>query len=147
MIINNIDYLHRYTVDDVEYIHVVRMWDLRLNKSEEESDVLKPDYPYRVEIILKESAGIERDFTVYKAIGYAENAEFYHPVYDTPEKVNDKTPDLRTTLYWNPYLRIGPDGKSKIEFYSGDSDNSQYEITIEGVTPNGSICRHQQKIQ
>ena len=68
-------------------------------------------------------------------------------IYDTPEKVNDKTPDLRTTLYWNPYVKFGPDGKSKIEFYSGDSDNSQYEITIEGVTSNGSICQHQQKIQ
>ena len=107
----------------------------------------RPDYPYRIEIILKENAGIERDFTVYKTIGYSENAEFYHPIYDTPEKVNDKTPDHRTTLYWNPYVKFGPDGKSKIEFYSGDSDNSQYEITIEGVTSNGSICQHQQKIQ
>ena len=107
----------------------------------------RPDYPYRIEIILKEGINTERDFTVYKAIGYAENAEFYHPVYDTPEKVNDKTPDHRTTLYWNPYLRIGPDGKSKIEFYSGDNDNPQYEITIEGITHEGAVYQYQQKIQ
>ena len=108
----------------------------------------RPDYPYRIEIILKENAGIERDFTVYKTIGYSENAEFYHPIYDTPEKVNDKTPDLRTTLYWNPYVKFGPDGKSKIEFYSGDSDNSQYEITIEGTTaraPCAGIKKYNRK--
>ena len=124
---SNIDYLRNFTVGDVEYINVV--------------------IPLRVEIYLKPGAGIKPDFSIYKTIGYSENAEFYHPIYDTPEKVNDKTPDHRTTLYWNPYVKFGPDGKSKIEFYSGDSDNSQYEITIEGVTSNGSICQHQQKIQ
>ena len=124
---SNIDYLRDFTVGDVEYINVV--------------------IPLRVEIYLKPGAGIKPDFSIYKTIGYSENAEFYHPIYDTPEKVNDKTPDHRTTLYWNPYVKFGPDGKSKIEFYSGDSDNSQYEITIEGVTSNGSICQHQQKIQ
>ena len=124
---SNIDYLRDFTVGDVEYINVV--------------------IPLRVEIYLKPGAGIKPDFSIYKTIGYSENAEFYHPIYDTPEKVNDKTPDHRTTLYWNPYVKFGPDGKSKIEFYSGDSDNSQYEITIEGVTSNGSIGQHQQKIQ
>ena len=124
---SNIDYLRNFTVGDVEYINVV--------------------IPLRVEIYLKPGAGIKPDFSIYKTIGYSENAEFYHPIYDTPEKVNDKTPDHRTTLYWNPYVKFGPDGKSKIEFYSGDSDNSQYGITIEGVMPNGSICQYQQKIQ
>ena len=137
MIIDNIEFLHRFTIDDVEYISVVIPGIPYL------SSFSFSDYPYRIEIILKEGAGIERDFTVYKTIGYSENAEFYHPIYDTPEKINGKTPDLRTTLYWNPYLQTGPDGKAAFEFYSADSDNSQYEITIEGVAPNGSICQHQ----
>ena len=106
----------------------------------------RPDYPYRIEIILKEGINTERDFTVYKAIGYAENAEFYHPVYDTPEKVNDKTPDHRTTLYWNPCLQTGPDGKAAFEFYSGDSGSPKYEITLEGVTSSGNVCRYQQQL-
>ncbi|MBS1319861.1 MAG: hypothetical protein HP046_07950 [Parabacteroides sp.] len=124
---NNIDYLRNYTVGDVEYINVI--------------------VPERVEIYLKPGAGIKPDFSIYKTIGYSENAEFYHPVYDTSEKVNDKTPDQRTTLYWNPYLQTGLDGKAAFEFYSADSDNPRYEITLEGVTPEGSVYQYQQKIQ
>ena len=108
--------------------------------------VFRPDYPYRIEIVLKEGVGIERDFMVYKAIGYSENAEFYHPVYDTPEKISNRIPDLRTTLYWNPYLQTGPDGKATLEFYSGDSDNPKYEIAIEGITPSGNVCQYRQKL-
>ena len=50
---------------------------------------------------------IERDFTVYKTIGYSENTVFYF----------------------------------------GDSENPRYEITLEGVTPEGAVYQYQQKIQ
>ncbi len=63
--------------------------------------------------------------------------EFYSPIYDTPEKIADEKPDIRTTLYWNPYLQIGPDGTAQIEFYSNDHKNQQYDIAIEGITPDG----------
>ena len=64
------------------------------------------------------------EIKMYRTIGYAESVEFYSPIYDTPEKIADEKPDIRTTLYWNPYLQIGPDGTAQIEFYSNDHKTS-----------------------
>ena len=83
---------------------------------------------------------------MYRTIGYAESVEFYSPIYDTPEKIVDEKPDIRTTLYWNPYLQIGPDGTAQIEFYSNDLENQQYDIAIEGITPDGKTCRYRKDI-
>jgi len=80
---------------------------------------------------------------MYRTIGYAESVEFYSPAYDTPEKVADEKPDIRTTLFWNPYLEIEPDGTAIIEFYADDNENPQYDITIEGISPDGKICNYQ----
>ena len=72
--------------------------------------------------------------------------EFYHPVYDTPEKVNNGKPDKRTTLYWNPYLKTDPNGNTTIEFYSNDTDQVDYDIDIEGIAPDGTIYKSRQKL-
>ena len=94
-------------------------------------------YPCRLEIYTKEDAQGARRFGLYKTVGYIPGTEFYHPVYDTPEKRENKTPDHRTTLYWEPYLQVGPDGKGCLEFYTNDNKKSELEITIEGITSDG----------
>lgn len=122
------DDLPAYTVDDVKYIHWIRRGGL-------------------VEIILKEETiGNGPRIDTHYAIGYAGSVEFYSPVYDTPEKIADEKPDIRTTLYWNPYLQIAPDGTAQIEFYSNDHKNQQYDIAIEGITPDGKTCRYRKDI-
>ena len=72
--------------------------------------------------------------------------EFYHPVYDTPEKVNNGKPDKRTTLYWNPYLKTDPNGNTTIEFYTNDTDQVDYDIDIEGLDLQGTAYRYRQKL-
>ena len=42
----------------------------------------------------------------YTPLGYSESVEFYHPTYDTPEKKNAQRSDFRSTVYWNPELRL-----------------------------------------
>ena len=143
-IVYNLGYLNRFQVSEVEYICVVI--PAFKDPTATEHAIFFSDYPYRIEILLKKDAKGGRDFSVYRTIGYSENAEFYHPVYDIPEKINSKTPDLRTSLYWNPYLQTGPDGKAAFEFYSADDDTPKYEITIEGITPGGNVCRYQQQL-
>ena len=97
-----------------------------------------------IEKILKEGVStVGSEIKMYRTIGYAESVEFYSPIYDTPEKIVDEKPDIRTTLYWNPYLQIGPDGTAQIEFYSNDLENQQYDIAIEGITPDGKTCKYQ----
>lgn len=56
-------------------------------------------------------------------------------------------PDRRSTLYWNPYLLVSSDGKAFIEFYSDDSDDPRYEITIEGVTPEGIPVHYRSEVR
>ncbi|NDW12044.1 TonB-dependent receptor [Bacteroides sp. 214] len=73
-------------------------------------------------------------------LGYSTYTEFYHPVYDTPEKKNNPKPDLRTTIYWNPALTLDTEGKAIIEYYTPDRKAPQH-IIIEGVAADGSVLR------
>lgn len=81
----------------------------------------------------------------YTPLGYSESVEFYHPTYDTPEKKNAQRSDFRSTVYWNPELRLDADGKATIEYYTPDSTAPE-DIIIEGVDKNGKVCRILQTI-
>lgn len=81
----------------------------------------------------------------YTPLGYSESVEFYHPTYDTPEKKNAQRSDFRSTVYWNPELRLDAEGKATIEYYTSDSTAPE-DIIIEGVNKNGKVCRILQTI-
>lgn len=81
----------------------------------------------------------------YSPLGYSDSVEFYHPAYETPEKMNAQRSDLRTTIYWNPSLQLDAEGNATIEYYMPDSTAPQ-DITIEGVDKNGKVCRSLQTI-
>ena len=81
----------------------------------------------------------------YTPLGYSESVEFYHPTYDTPEKKNAQRSDFRSTVYWNPELRLDAEGKATIEYYTPDRTAPE-DIIIEGVDKNGKVCRILQTI-
>ena len=81
----------------------------------------------------------------YTPLGYSESVEFYPPTYDTPEKKNAQRSDFRSTVYWNPELRLDAEGKATIEYYTPDSTAPE-DIIIEGVDKNGKVCRILQTI-
>ncbi|MFQ7707467.1 MAG: TonB-dependent receptor [Bacteroides thetaiotaomicron] len=81
----------------------------------------------------------------YTPLGYSESVEFYHPTYDTPEKKNAQRSDFRSTVYWNPELRLDAEGKATIEYYTPDSTAPE-DIIIEGVDKDGKVCRILQTI-
>lgn len=144
----DLDYLKNYLIDDVDYIYVAKDTDWRTKHARQiNAGINLPTYPYRIDIFLKPGRkyGIP-DTQTCKVVGYSENIEFYHPVYDTPEKVNDGNSDNRTTLYWNPYVETDPDGNTTIEFYTNDTDQADYDIDIEGIAPDGTIYKSRQKL-
>jgi len=49
--------------------------------------------------------------------GIYQAKEFYKPDY---ENSNSKIPDNRTTIYWNPEIKIDSTGKAKVSFYNSD---------------------------
>ena len=144
----DLDYLKNYLIDDVDYIYVAKDTDWRTKHARQiNAGINLPTYPYRIDIFLKPGRkyGIP-DTQTCKVVGYSENIEFYHPVYDTPEKVNDEKSDKRTTVYWNPYVKTDPDGNTTIEFYTNDTDQADYDIDIEGIAPDGTIYKSRQKL-
>lgn len=77
---------------------------------------------------------------------YQEPAEFYSPKYETAEQKENPAPDLRTTIYWNPDVKINGQGQAEFEFYTADSP-STYTLTMEGITQDGKIIRKVYTIQ
>lgn len=76
-------------------------------------------------------------------LGYQRLVRFYSPVYETNEQKNFQIPDLRSTLYWNPDVRLSKKGEASFDFYSADV-SSTYSVVIEGITDDGKvICKRE----
>ena len=73
-------------------------------------------------------------------LGYQAPAEFYAPAYATEKDRRAMVSDYRTTLYWNPAVKLDDTGRATVEFYTSDTP-ADYDITIEGVTQQGKIIR------
>ncbi|TVR72953.1 MAG: hypothetical protein EA408_05750 [Marinilabiliales bacterium] len=67
--------------------------------------------------------------------GYYRAREFYSPMYDRPGPHHDQ-PDYRTTLFWEPEIKPGEDGRAKVSFFTSDKP-SVYRIIVEGITETG----------
>lgn len=51
-------------------------------------------------------------------------------------KNSQNMPDFRPTLYWDPEVKLTPDGSATIEFYTSDLKGN-FVIELEGVSSNG----------
>lgn len=61
---------------------------------------------------------------------------FSSPDYSDPQKKQNRLPDFRNTLYWNPSVEIDKEGKAMVEFWSSDFA-TDYVINIQGMTSEG----------
>lgn len=68
--------------------------------------------------------------------GFSASREFYAPKHETP----DSRIDLRSTIYWNPQVVAGDQGKAAFEFYNAD-ELGQYRVVIEGIDAAGHLAR------
>lgn len=48
--------------------------------------------------------------------------------------------DFRSTVYWNPEIKVDHSGKAQVSFYNSDAITS-FRVTAEGIGRNGSIGR------
>jgi len=84
-------------------------------------------------------AGMESESVrLITPLGYQTPAEFY--AYETEQSRRSDVPDFRTTLYWDPAVRLDSDGQAQVEFFSSDA-TVDYEAIVEGVTDDGEIIR------
>lgn len=68
--------------------------------------------------------------------GFYTSREFYSPKYE----VASSTPDLRTTIYWNPHIATKENGKGTLSYYNADQPGT-YRVVVEGVDLNGNLGR------
>ena len=63
--------------------------------------------------------------------------KFHSPEYRTQPDRETRIPDFRNTLYWNPSVAPGQDGRWVTEFWSSDLVGN-YNINIQGITTDGN---------
>ncbi|MFW5821705.1 MAG: TonB-dependent receptor plug domain-containing protein, partial [Bacteroidota bacterium] len=71
----------------------------------------------------------------FRMLGYHTPHEFYSPKYEVKGR-DEKFDDDRTTLFWEPDIITGEDGKATVEFYTSDLEGD-YSILVEGMDKNG----------
>ncbi|MEJ7559054.1 MAG: Plug domain-containing protein [Pedobacter sp.] len=71
--------------------------------------------------------------------GYNIVREFYSPVYNNDGN-DSRVVDLRTTLYWNPSVVTGSDGKAKFSFFNSDGVGT-HRVLVEGMNADGILGR------
>jgi TonB-dependent Receptor Plug Domain len=76
---------------------------------------------------------------VYPFKGYYKARMFYSPKYEGP-KTDTQQPDLRSTIYWNPIIITGNDGKATFEYFNADTKGT-YRVVVEGIDNNGNLGR------
>lgn len=73
--------------------------------------------------------------------GYSPVKEFYSPNFAEKNNPLHDFDDLRTTLYWEPYIFLDKERKkTAISFYNNDI-SKKLRIVIEGVNENGKLTR------
>ncbi|HLI93694.1 MAG TPA: hypothetical protein VKU83_08800, partial [Puia sp.] len=78
-------------------------------------------------------------------IGYSMPKEFYSPNYLENPQVEKE--DLRTTLYWKPYLMTDKDNsRVSVDFFNNDV-TKKLRVVLEGFNENGKLTHIEQIIQ
>lgn len=81
-----------------------------------------------------------------KVAGYAPMQEFYAPNYAELQQTYT-TPDLRTTIYWNPSLITDSSNqKLKFSFFNNDYSHS-FRVVLEGMDSDGKLVHISKLLQ
>ncbi len=90
--------------------------------------------------------GLPRNVTKGYPLGWQRVKKIYTPVYTYQNShLTPKGSDRRSTVYWNPEIKIDESGKTNIEFYTSDT-SAGYTIILEGVTDEGEYVFVKQPI-
>lgn len=88
----------------------------------------------------KEVQGDFKGLDFAKIPGYSPVKQFYSPDYSTYD-IEHSQPDLRSTLYWNPFIVTDKNNKRIIlNFYNNDV-TKRFRIVIEGISEDGRLTR------
>ncbi|HET9429914.1 MAG TPA: TonB-dependent receptor plug domain-containing protein, partial [Chitinophagaceae bacterium] len=69
---------------------------------------------------------------------YSVARRFYAPKYTSLQP--DERNDFRETIYWNPVVQTGKDGKAELEYFNSDATTT-FRVITEGIGYNGLAGR------
>ncbi|PCH70229.1 MAG: hypothetical protein COC06_05460 [Bacteroidales bacterium] len=141
-----------FVVDEFEWSYEDLEYDLQMDNVEKIKLIKDPGAAsfwgggsnYGVTVWIKTKKGMyasgKDQFNLKKVfpVGYQRPLEFYAPKYETEEQRQNKLPDYRSTVYWNPVIVTDNQGQASFSFYSSDN-TSDYTVVIEGICTNGKI--------
>ena len=84
------------------------------------------------------------NFATVRNLGYRPPVEFCTPCES--DNYNAADLDMRKTVYWNPRVRIGSDGKAQVRFYMPDAAK-KIDIVLEGVSDEGRVISISQRAE
>jgi len=84
-------------------------------------------------------------FQLIPVKGYDVPLDFKMPDYSN-EKTDHSQPDFRSTIYWEPWLSTGADGKARFEFFTADLPG-HYRVVVEGITTHGETIHKETTIE
>jgi TonB-dependent SusC/RagA subfamily outer membrane receptor len=104
-----------------------------------------------IAVYSKKGAGFSTGFKQknllnYTMTGYYRAKEFYQPDYDTLSKDAQLKPDLRTTIYWNPHVKVKKGEKTRLSFFCADNPTT-YHVILEGVNHQRNWVRKETQIK
>jgi hypothetical protein len=80
-------------------------------------------------------------------IGYSPIKEFYTPDYDVQNAAQNDIEDIRSTLYWKPFVLTDKDSRRvSFQFFNNDISR-RIRIVIEGVNEEGKLSHIEKIIQ
>ncbi|MGD1848536.1 MAG: TonB family protein [Salibacteraceae bacterium] len=91
--------------------------------------------PHKIEIVMDPV----KASTYQVATEYHTPREFYAPIYSENKQTATRN-DFRKTLYWNPEVKVGSNGKASLTFYTNDAI-STFRATVEGLSAQGQAGR------
>jgi len=81
---------------------------------------------------------VDRSTQFFDYEGTQSHRPFYMPVYNTESERQNRLPDFRHTLYWNPYLVTDGSKSLSLPFYTSDLSGN-YTVKVEGLTTDGKV--------
>jgi TonB-dependent SusC/RagA subfamily outer membrane receptor len=132
------DQLSAMSVQDIESVDVLRFGSASAYGARGANGV----------IVIKTSMGqkptgprkLDRSkLQVVSLAGYSKAEEFTSPDYSAHTSGDDRM-DMRSTIYWNPFVITDGDAPAMLTFYAADVP-TRYRIVVEGVTADGDPVR------
>lgn len=147
------NYLEAHNAEDIKGIEIISSGKYSANYfrryvNDDWKGVLSPaDFTF-VELTTRSGKGPWVSNTpgqyLYKPLALSLPARFYKPRYMVNK--SKATPDLRSTITWEPNITTGADGKTTVCFFTADKP-STYTLIMEGTNMDGGIGYKTQKIK